>query len=361
MTAPTIRPNLYLTKAKEELQKLDPIKREVAIPFKKANEMAKSALDYMEDSKDVLMSFDRIKEVMERDDGLGLDFSAVKGRVEQAMGAAGKLTKVAGGIQDSIANQMAIAKGYANTAMGYIDQGKGMIDEAKGFARDAKGQLLSYKENVGATINGVFKTIEGGVLADVQAVMGTVNGFVEDGMGFIKSFDLTAQVAFIKGTAEKLMDWDMPEVITKAVDAIKDVNLKDSIFGEIMVKAAALGDLPMVKYFKDKVSAGYKYIVGNVSATKLLENFKVIPKLGESLKDLGIELVSTLDEVHPDWASDLKDIAIKRIGPLAGASVDALAALAKTDTHRGLALAAGTVVREDVETIIRRQYPHARY
>lgn len=333
MTAPTIKPSIYLTQPTEALKKLDPINRDVAAPFKKANEQAELAMEYLQASEKGLTEFERITNVILKDTGKGVDFSSVKGRVEQAMGAAGKLNDVAVGIQKSIAGQISNVQGYAS----------------------------DVSQRVGATIDGVFQAIEGGVLADVKAVMGTVDRMVGDGISYFKTFDIGAQVAFIKGTAEKLMDWKMPEVITKAVDAIKDVKLKDSIFGEIMVKAAAMGDLPMVKYFKDKVSSGYRYLVGDLSVSNLLSSFKIDGKLGQSLKSIGADLVSTLDDLDPNWATSLKELGGGRFGPLIGASVDALNALSRTDTHRGMALGSIGTNRESVEMIIRRQYPHARY
>lgn len=340
MTAPTIKPSIYLTQAVDKLKKLDPINRDVAAPFKKVNEKAEKAMSYLNASQKGLTEFERITNVILKNTGVGVDFSSVKNRVEQAMGAVGKLTAVAAGIQKSIVSQ--------------IDNVKGKIDAVKGYAAD-------ITQRVGATINGVFKAIEGGVLSEVKAVMGTVDRMVGDGISYFKTFDIGAQVAFIKGTADKLMDWKMPEVITSAVNAIKDVKLRDTVFGEILAKAASLGDLPMVKYFKDKVSDGYKYLVGDVSVSGLLANFKIDGKLGQSLKAIGTDLVATLDDINPDWATNLKNSTSGRLGAIVGASVDAIGALSRTDTHRGLALASMGVTRESVDQIIRRQYPYARY
>ena len=217
----------FASNTKETLPVLDPQKRDVSEPFKKVNEEGLKALGYLSpgDSGSLLgkgwNSLSSLSDSLLS--GIGTDFSSVKKRLEGTLNIAGQLAKLPSEISHEVNNFMSEVNSMRYQITSVID--------------DVQHTFDSYKD-----------------LDDFLAIDNLINSF--KGSDSFSALDINTSSALIYGLSTKLNSYGLPAKIDPMIQAISDDQAKEALYGELMIQAAATGNLDSTEYYLDKLQEG---------------------------------------------------------------------------------------------------------
>lgn len=311
----------FASNTKETLPVLDPQKRDVSEPFKKVNEEGLKALGYLSpgDSGSLLgkgwNSLSSLSDSLLS--GIGTDFSSVKKRLEGTLNIAGQLAKLPSEISHEVNNFMSEVNSMRYQITSVID--------------DVQHTFDSYKD-----------------LDDFLAIDNLINSF--KGSDSFSALDINTSSALIYGLSTKLNSYGLPAKIDPMIQAISDDQAKESLYGELMIQAAATGNLDSTEYYLDKLQEGQGKQIAETVIQNIMANLRVEP--GTSFSTYGTRMLALFKALDAKW-DKTKNVTPEttelKLYTYAGAN--AIQALMTTE-KRNYVLAAGSVSYQSTDEIV---------
>ena len=325
----------FASNPKDSLPSLDPLKREVAVPFKAANEAATGAIGYLKPTMFTNLlgeGFNTLRTL--RDKGLaavGTDFASVKNRIEQTMNVAGQLAKLPGDVKAEI-------NGYVTEFNNTKMQVQAVIDETT-------QTFDSFKD-----------------LDDYLAIDNFLTSFkssmsTNDAGGYTSTFtnmDISTVSAVVYGISSKLSEYNLPAKTEPLFAAVTDPVAQAALYREMLVQASGLGSLPSVEYYLDKVDAITATSIAPELVVNLMMNMQI--DTGAAYKDYGSRLLAIFLRLDPKWDKRTVDsVEYTELYPYTFANANAIQSLLTTD-RRKYVIASGSLSYDSVATLVNRSF-----
>ncbi|EPJ2511695.1 hypothetical protein ACTGOH_004652, partial [Salmonella enterica subsp. enterica serovar Bareilly] len=323
--SPPQRVPTFASNTKEALPVIDPQKRDVSEPFQKVNQEGKTALSYLSPGgAGSLLSkgWDTLTDL--RDSALsavGTDYASVKARLESTMNIAGQLAKLPGEVQREIGN--------------YVD-----------MANSAKWQVTALIDDVTHTFDS-FKDLD-----DFLSIDGIIDSFT-GGSGNFSSLDINTSSALIYGMSTKLNQYGLPNRIDPMIQAITDPVAQQALYGELMIQAAAAGNLNSVEYYLPKLQPGQGAEIADTVIQNLLMNLNVEPGVGYST--YGQRLLTLFKALNPNWDISKTNPGMVELKLYTYANSNAIQALLTTE-KRPYVIAGGSVQYQSASTLVQSYF-----
>lgn len=323
--SPPQRVPTFASNTKEALPVIDPQKRDVSEPFQKVNQEGKTALSYLSPGgAGSLLSkgWDTLTDL--RDSALsavGTDYASVKARLESTMNIAGQLAKLPGEVQREIGN--------------YVD-----------MANSAKWQVTALIDDVTHTFDS-FKDLD-----DFLSIDGIIDSFT-GGSGNFSSLDINTSSALIYGMSTKLNQYGLPNRIDPMIQAITDPIAQQALYGELMIQAAASGNLNSVEYYLPKLQPGQGAEIADTVIQNLLMNLNVEPGVGYST--YGQRLLTLFKTLNPNWDISKTNPGMVELKLYTYANSNAIQALLTTE-KRPYVIAGGSVQYQSASTLVQSYF-----
>jgi len=322
----------FATDPTKVLPSLDPLKREVAEPFKAANSAAKGVLGYLQPSKISSLLGEGYSSLLSlRDKGLaavGTDYASVKARLEQTMNVAGQIAKLPGQVQSEI-------NGYVNDFNSAKYQVTAMID-------DTKQTFSSFKD-----------------LDDYLAIDNFISSFrnkTDDAGGYTSTFstlDIGTSSALVYGISSSLATYGGAQAakVETLVTAITDPVAQKALWRELTLQASAIGNLSTVETYAAKLDAADRASISAETIVNLLMNLQ--QETGTSYKDLGTRLLNLFNLFDTRWdkSSVVNQTERTELYPYTFCNTNSIQALLLSDKRRYVC-AAGTLSYDRADTIV---------
>lgn len=323
--SPPQRVPTFASNTKEALPVIDPQKRDVSEPFQKVNQEGKTALSYLSPGgAGSLLSkgWDTLIDL--RDSALsavGTDYASVKARLESTMNIAGQLAKLPGEVQREIGN--------------YVD-----------MANSAKWQVTALIDDVTHTFDS-FKDLD-----DFLSIDGIIDSFT-GGSGNFSSLDINTSSALIYGMSTKLNQYGLPNRIDPMIQAITDPVAQQALYGELIIQAAAAGNLNSVEYYLPKLQPGQGAEIADIVIQNLLMNLNVEPGVGYST--YGQRLLTLFKALNPNWDISKTNPGMVELKLYTYANSNAIQALLTTE-KRPYVIAGGSVQYQSASTLVQSYF-----
>ncbi len=280
---------------------------ESANSVREESPVKQAAADYFEDTNlgtDDLMP--ALNESISNDsDGLTMDFTDSKKRVESAMGMTGGTNGLSNKQKNSIGSALSSLSGTKDSKLLFGDVTK------------------------------VFES--GGDDLTASSLIDTINT-VSGRSDVFKLLDLEAQAAFILGVSDTLIDWGIPELLDTLIDNLQDSKLKNEMLEENARRASRKGDVGQTKHFCDKMGQGRAYNIHRELITNLMKNYKIPKGNTVSKATLGGTLLSFFKWLNGNWDKDPYDESITCLEFYTFANTNAEQVLRLTDVSEYAAL-----------------------
>ncbi|HCJ9459136.1 TPA: hypothetical protein NV912_004986, partial [Escherichia coli] len=127
---------------------------------------------------------------------------------------------------------------------------------------------------------------------------GIIDSFT-GGSGNFSSLDINTSSALIYGMSTKLNQFGLPNRIDPMIQAITDPVAQQALYGELMIQAAAAGNLNSVEYYLPKLQPGQGAEIADTVIQNLLMNLNVEPGVGYST--YGQRLLTLFKALNPNW------------------------------------------------------------
>lgn len=322
--SPPQRVPTFASDTKAALPVIDPQKRDVSEPFQKVNQEGKSALSYLSPGgAGSLLSkgWDSLIDI--RDNALsvvGTDYASVKARLESTMNIAGQLASLPGDVQREINSYMNVVS-------------------------SAKWQVTALIDDVTHTFDS-FKDMD-----DFFSIDGIIDSFT--GSSSFSSLDINTSSALIYGMSTKLNQYGLPERIDPMIQAITDPVAQQSLYGELMIQAAASGNLTSVEYYLPKLQPGQGAEIAEIVIQNLLMNLTVESGVGYS--SYGQRLLSLFTALDPNWDRSKTIPGMVELKPYTYANSNAIQALLTTE-KRPYVVAGGSVQYQSASTLVQNYF-----
>ena len=134
------------------------------------------------------------------------------------------------------------------------------------------------------------------------------------------------------------------------LQAITDTQAKEVLYGELMIQAAATGNLDSTEYYLDKLQPGQGTQIAATVIQNLMANLRVEP--GVSFKTYGTRLLTLFKGLDAKW-DKAKNITpeMTELKLYTYAGVNAIQALLTTE-KRNYVIAAGSVSYQSTDKIV---------
>ena len=311
----------FASNTKETLPVLDPQKRDVSEPFKKKDEDGLKAFDDLSPGgmgKLLGKGWDSIGSLTDSVlSGIGTDFNSVKKRLEGTMNIAGQLAKLPSEVSQEV--------------NGFMSEVNSMRYQITSIVDDVQHTFDSYKD-----------------LDDFLAIDNLINSF--KGSDSFSTLDINTSSALIYGLSTKLNSYGLPAKIEPMLQAITDAQAKEVLYGELMIQAAATGNLDSTEYYLDKLQPGQGTQIAATVIQNLMANLRVEP--GVSFKTYGTRLLTLFKGLDAKW-DKAKNITpeMTELKLYTYAGVNAIQALLTTE-KRNYVIAAGSVSYQSTDKIV---------
>ncbi|ORS90245.1 hypothetical protein [Escherichia coli] len=311
----------FASNTKETLPSQDPLKRDVSEPFKKKDEEGLKALDYLNPGgvgKLLDNGWTSIRSLTDSAlSGIGTDINSVKKRLESTMNIAGQLAKLPSEISQEV--------------NGFMSEVNNMRYQITSIVDDVQHTFDSYKD-----------------LDDFLAIDNLINSF--KGSDSFSALDINTSSALIYGLSTKLNSYGLPSKIEPMLQAISDAQAKEALYGELMIQAAATGNLDSTEYYLDKLQPGQGAQIATTVIQNLMANLRV--ETGVSFKTYGTRLLALFKGLDAKW-DKAKNITpeMTELKLYTYAGVNAIQALLTTE-KRNYVIAAGSVSYQSTDEIV---------
>lgn len=314
----------FASDPKKALPDISPLNRDVSAPFKRVDEAAKGALDYLSPGKagDLLKSGWTTLTDM-RDGALkaiGTDYDSVKRRLESTMKIAGQIAKLPGEVQREV--------------NGYMQQ------------------VNNVKQDVTSVIDGVTHSFDSFKDLDDYLKIDNLIGSFTRGNDF-NNMDIDTSSALIYGISNNLSRYNLTSKVDPLISAISDPAAQTALYGELIVQAAANGSLDSVEYYATKLQTGQGAIVCNDVVRNLL-SYLAVPR-GVNYTDYGKRILALFTKLDPKWDESLTEPGKIELRLYSYANANAIQALLTT-AKRPYVIAAGTLRVVPVQNIVDQYY-----
>ena len=311
----------FASNTKETLPSQDPLKRDVSEPFKKKDEEGLKALDYLNPGgvgKLLSNGWTSIRSLTDSAlSGIGTDIASVKKRLESTMNIAGQLAKLPSEVSQEV--------------NGFMSEVSSMRYQITSIVDDVQHTFDSYKD-----------------LDDFLAIDNLINSF--KGSDSFSALDINTSSALIYGLSTKLNSYGLPSKIEPMLQAISDAQAKEVLYGELMIQAAATGNLDSTEYYLDKLQPGQGAQIATTVIQNLMANLRV--ETGVSFKTYGTRLLALFKGLDAKW-DKAKNITpeMTELKLYTYAGVNAIQALLTTE-KRNYVIAAGSVSYQSTDEIV---------
>lgn len=311
----------FASNTKETLPSQDPLKRDVSEPFKKKDEEGLKALDYLNPGgvgKLLSNGWTSIRSLTDSAlSGIGTDIASVKKRLESTMNIAGQLAKLPSEVSQEVS--------------GFMSEVNSMRYQITSIVDDVQHTFDSYKD-----------------LDDFLAIDNLINSF--KGSDSFSALDINTSSALIYGLSTKLNSYGLPSKIEPMLQAISDAQAKEVLYGELMIQAAATGNLDSTEYYLDKLQPGQGAQIATTVIQNLMANLRV--ETGVSFKTYGTRLLALFKGLDAKW-DKAKNITpeMTELKLYTYAGVNAIQALLTTE-KRNYVIAAGSVSYQSTDEIV---------
>lgn len=311
----------FASNTKETLPSQDPLKRDVSEPFKKKDEEGLKALDYLNPGgvgKLLSNGWTSIRSLTDSAlSGIGTDIASVKKRLESTMNIAGQLAKLPSEVSQEVS--------------GFMSEVNSMRYQITSIVDDVQHTFDSYKD-----------------LDDFLAIDNLINSF--KGSDSFSALDINTSSALIYGLSTKLNSYGLPSKIEPMLQAISDAQAKEVLYGELMIQAAATGNLDSTEYYLDKLQPGQGAQIATTVIQNLMANLRV--ETDVSFKTYGTRLLALFKGLDAKW-DKAKNITpeMTELKLYTYAGVNAIQALLTTE-KRNYVIAAGSVSYQSTDEIV---------
>lgn len=311
----------FASNTKETLPSQDPLKRDVSEPFKKKDEEGLKALDYLNPGGVGKLLGNGWTSTRSLTDsalsGIGTDINSVKKRLESTMNIAGQLAKLPSEISQEV--------------NGFMSEVNNMRYQITSIVDDVQHTFDSYKD-----------------LDDFLAIDNLINSF--KGSDSFSALDINTSSALIYSLSTKLNSYGLPSKIEPMLQAISDAQAKEVLYGELMIQAAATGNLDSTEYYLDKLQPGQGAQIATTVIQNLMANLRV--ETGVSFKTYGTRLLALFKGLDAKW-DKAKNITpeMTELKLYTYAGVNAIQALLTTE-KRNYVIAAGSVSYQSTDEIV---------
>lgn len=315
----------FASNTKETLPSQDPLKRDVSEPFKKKDEEGLKALDYLNPGgvgKLLSNGWTSIRSLTDSAlSGIGTDIASVKKRLESTMNIAGQLAKLPSEVSQEVS--------------GFMSEVNSMRYQITSIVDDVQHTFDSYKD-----------------LDDFLAIDNLINSF--KGSDSFSALDINTSSALIYGLSTKLNSYGLPSKIEPMLQAISDAQAKEVLYGELMIQAAATGNLDSTEYYLDKLQPGQGAQIATTVIQNLMANLRV--ETGVSFKTYGTRLLALFKGLDAKW-DKAKNITpeMTELKLYTYAGVNAIQALLTTE-KRNYVIAAGSVSYQSTDEIVEEYF-----
>lgn len=217
--------------------------------------------------------------------------------------------------------------------------------EVNGFMSEVNSmryQITSIVDDVQHTFDS-YKDLD-----DFLAIDNLINSF--KGTDSFSTLDINTSSALIYGLSTKLNSYGLPAKIEPMLQAITDTQAKEVLYGELMIQAAATGNLDSTEYYLDKLQPGQGTQIAATVIQNLMANLRVEP--GVSFKTYGTRLLTLFKGLDAKW-DKAKNITpeMTELKLYTYAGVNAIQALLTTE-KRNYVIAAGSVSYQSTDKIV---------
>ena len=398
MNNPTIKATAYTQGSKDKLPLLDPVKQEVASPFKAPNAENKEVAGYLAPATGKPPAEDaatiRRRSGQQQFDDVNIaingvpDSKAVQAKkiadAEAAAAAqpsafdkvweASKVTskdmakKIAGDNPKAIFRSIKDVTTVSGEGVGLdFDKVKSRVERAFGAGGSTNGLSGTMKDSivnaaeivggkdVGIIVGDALLFVDGRQYEDVSSVMDLVERVTQPG-GALDVLDFAGQAALINGIANKLIDWGVPDIIDDILDTIKDIRFKNSMYEELCIRAAAQGSLEITNHYGELMGSSRRHAIADDVIKNIMMRFILPKKDTRSLSWWGAELLRVINTFKTNWDIDPYDHNITCLYYYSVAGDDTTNVLRHTD-KRIHAIAGLSVNYEPPERTILRSFP----
>ena len=217
--------------------------------------------------------------------------------------------------------------------------------EVNGFMSEVNSmryQITSIVDDVQHTFDS-YKDLD-----DFLAIDNLINSF--KGSNSFSALDINTSSALIYGLSTKLNSYGLPAKIEPMLQAITDAQAKEVLYGELMIQAAATGNLDSTEYYLDKLQPGQGTQIAATVIQNLMANLRVEP--GVSFKTYGTRILTLFKGLDAKW-DKAKNITpeMTELKLYTYAGVNAIQALLTTE-KRNYVIAAGSVSYQSTDKIV---------
>ncbi|AWN08804.1 hypothetical protein MLDJOKPK_00217 [Salmonella phage SPAsTU] len=323
--SPPQRIPTFASDTKNALPVLDPQKRDVSEPFQKINQEGQNALSYLSPGGAGSLLSKGWSSLMDiRDNALsaiGTDYASVKSRLESTMNIAGQLAKLPSEVAQEVNNYMSIVN-------------------------SAKYEVTSLIDDVTHTFDS-FKDLD-----DYLSISNLIDSF--KGTDSFSSLDINTSSALIYGISTKLNQYGLPDKVDPMIQAITDPVAQQALYGELMVQAAASGNLTSVEYYLTKLQPGQGAELADTVIQNLLANLTV--ETGVGYRSYGTRLLALFNALDPNWDHSKTIPSMIELKLYSYANSNAIQALLTTE-KRPYVIAGGSVQYQSASSLVQNYFP----
>ncbi|HHS7556431.1 TPA: hypothetical protein ACTPQ1_004723 [Salmonella enterica] len=323
--SPPQRIPTFASDTKNALPVIDPQKRDVSEPFQKINQEGQNALSYLSPGGAGSLLNKGWSSLMDiRDNALsaiGTDYASVKSRLESTMNIAGQLAKLPSEVAQEVNNYMSVVN-------------------------SAKWEVTSLIDNITHTFDS-FKDLD-----DYLSISNLIDSF--KGTDSFSSLDINTSSALIYGISTKLNQYGLPDKVDPMIQAITDPVAQQALYGELMVQAAASGNLTSAEYYLAKLEPGQGAELADVVIQNLLANLTV--ETGVGYRSYGTRLLALFNALDPNWDRSKAIPGMIELKLYSYANSNAIQALLTTE-KRPYVIAGGSVQYQSASSLVQNYFP----
>ncbi|WP_218670381.1 hypothetical protein, partial [Salmonella enterica] len=119
------------------------------------------------------------------------------------------------------------------------------------------------------------------------------------GSDSFSALDINTSSALIYGLSTKLNSYGLPAKIDPMIQAISDDQAKEALYGELMIQAAATGNLDSTEYYLDKLQEGQGKQIAETVIQNIMANLRV--ETGTSFSTYGTRMLALFKALDAKW------------------------------------------------------------
>ena len=197
-------------------------------------------------------------------------------------------------------------------------------------------------------------SIKGG-FSDATSIVDLVNKMAGNSK-LIELLDLGTEAGLITTVTDKLLEWNVIEVVDNIIDKMRDSKAKNEALEMVTLKAAMRGNLSQTKHFAEKMGQSRSYAIREDIISALISCFNFNDDDNRPYGVIGNELIAFFAWMDPMWDKDQQKQSFTSLKYYILASSDAKEVLNFTE-QREFAAAGSIIKYKDIPGVVRETFP----